>query len=90
MRAGGTAPAVLNAANEVAVEAFLDGPARLPSNRRNLWRETLDMADGQRGLLGEAADLGAPCWPRMRAAAQLALNLLGTHWATMANGRCTA
>jgi 1-deoxy-D-xylulose-5-phosphate reductoisomerase len=28
LRAGGTAPAVLNAANEVAVEAFLDG--RLP------------------------------------------------------------
>ena len=28
MRAGGTAPAILNAANEIAVAAFLDG--RLP------------------------------------------------------------
>ena len=31
LRAGGNAPAVLNAANEVAVEAFLDG--RLPFQR---------------------------------------------------------
>jgi len=30
LRAGGAAPAVLNAANEVAVQAFLDGAARFP------------------------------------------------------------
>ena len=33
-RAGGTAPAWLNAANEVAVAAFLDGPDRLARDRR--------------------------------------------------------
>lgn len=31
MRAGGTAPAILNAANEVAVAAFLDGGIRFPA-----------------------------------------------------------
>ena len=32
--AGGTAPCVLNAANEVAVHAFLGGRAALPRHRR--------------------------------------------------------
>ena len=35
LKAGGTAPTVLNAANEVAVQAFLDGPDRLPRHRRH-------------------------------------------------------
>jgi 1-deoxy-D-xylulose-5-phosphate reductoisomerase len=34
LRAGGTAPAVLNAANEIAVERFLDGDIRFPSIAR--------------------------------------------------------
>ena len=33
LRAGGTAPAVLNAANEVAVEAFLAGRIRFTAHR---------------------------------------------------------
>jgi 1-deoxy-D-xylulose-5-phosphate reductoisomerase len=71
---GGMAPAVLNAANEVAVEAFLQGRlgflqiAQLVAN-------TLDMAEG-RGLLGEAEDLNAVVAVDT-AARQLALNLLG-------------
>ncbi len=34
IREGGTAPAVLNAANEIAVESFLDGQAFLHRHRR--------------------------------------------------------
>jgi 1-deoxy-D-xylulose-5-phosphate reductoisomerase len=70
---GGMAPAVLNAANEVAVEAFLQGRlgflqiAQLVAN-------TLDMAEG-RGLLGEAKDLNAVVAVDT-AARELALNLL--------------
>ena len=75
LRRGGMAPAVLNAANEVAVEAFLQGQlgflqiAQLVAN-------TLDMAEG-RGLLGEADDLNAVV-AIDTAARQLALNLLGS------------
>ena len=57
MNAGGTAPAVLSAANEVAVEAFLT--RRLPFlHIAQLVAETLDMAGG-RGLLSSAGDLNA-------------------------------
>ena len=38
-RAGGTAPAWLNAANEVAVEAFLDGRIRVGRHRRRARRD---------------------------------------------------
>ena len=41
--AGGTAPCTLNAANEVAVHAFLGGPARVPRHRRG------DRGDAGRG-----------------------------------------
>ena len=43
LRRGGTAPAVLNAANEVAVELFLAGASGLPTSRAWLngcWRTT--------------------------------------------------
>jgi 1-deoxy-D-xylulose-5-phosphate reductoisomerase len=73
LRRGGMAPAVLNAANEVAVEAFLQ--ERLGFLQiAELVAETLDMAEG-RGLLGEAKDLSAVVAVDA-AARQLALNLL--------------
>ena len=45
-RTGGTAPAVLSAANEVAVEAFLGGPDRLARDRRNRRRSARRRAPG--------------------------------------------
>ncbi len=54
MRRGGTAPAVLNAANEVAVEAFLAEIGFLDIARTV--RETLDRAEGN-GLLSKARTL---------------------------------
>ena len=55
MQRGGMAPAVLNAANEVAVEAFLD--QRLGFLQiAQLVAETLELAEAK-GLLGEATDL---------------------------------
>jgi 1-deoxy-D-xylulose-5-phosphate reductoisomerase len=74
LQRGGMAPAVLNAANEVAVEAFLQ--ERLGFLQiAQLVANTLDMAEG-RGLLGEAEDLNAVVAVDA-AARQLALNLLG-------------
>jgi 1-deoxy-D-xylulose-5-phosphate reductoisomerase len=74
MQRGGMAPAVLNAANEVAVEAFLH--ERLGFLQiAQLVANTLDMAEG-RGLLGEAEDFDA-VMAVDTAARQLALNLLG-------------
>lgn len=55
MEHGGTAPAVLNAANEIAVEAFLDGRIKLP-DIASLVEETLQRARSC-GLLAEAACL---------------------------------
>jgi 1-deoxy-D-xylulose-5-phosphate reductoisomerase len=53
LRAGGTAPAVLNAANEIAVQAFLDG--RLPFTAiPRVIEETLDSV-----RTAPASDLGA-------------------------------
>jgi 1-deoxy-D-xylulose-5-phosphate reductoisomerase len=57
MQAGGMAPCVLNAANEVAVEAFLTGRLRFLHIAR-LVAEVLEIAAG-RALLGEAEDLEA-------------------------------
>jgi 1-deoxy-D-xylulose-5-phosphate reductoisomerase len=75
LQRGGMAPAVLNAANEVAVEAFLQ--ERLGFLQiAQLVANTLDMAEG-RGLLGEAKDLSSVVAVDT-AARQLALNLLGT------------
>ena len=45
-RTGGTAPAVLSAANEVAVEAFLGGPHRLADDRRDRRRSARRTAPG--------------------------------------------
>ena len=55
MQNGGMAPAVLSAANEVAVEAFLTGRLRF-LHIAQLVAETLDLAAG-RGLLADADDL---------------------------------
>ena len=70
---GGMAPAVLNAANEVAVEAFLTGQLKF-LHIAQLVEETLEMADG-RGLLAEATDLGGVL-ATDAAARELALILL--------------
>ena len=66
---GGTAPAVLNAANEVAVAAFLDG--RLPfTGIARVIADTLDaVPDGEAGDLG--AVMAADEQARRRAAAAL-------------------
>ncbi len=56
LNAGGTAPAVLNAANEVAVEAFLSRRIGFADIAR-LVAECLESAHG-RGLFGPAAALG--------------------------------
>lgn len=70
---GGMAPAVLNAANEVAVEAFLTGRLKF-LHIAQLVAETLDMAGG-RGLLAEAKDLSGVLATDV-AARELALILL--------------
>ncbi len=57
MQAGAMAPCVLNAANEVAVEAFLTGRIKF-LHIAQLVGEVLEKAAG-RGLLAEAEDLGA-------------------------------
>ena len=74
MRQGRMAPAVLNAANEVAVEAFLAGRVTFLQIAQ-LVAETLQAAEGH-GLLGEAGDLDAVLAVDT-AARRLALNLLG-------------
>ena len=73
MKIGGMAPGVLNAANEVAVEAFLTGRLKFLHIAR-LVAEALEMAAG-RGLLADAKDLAAVL-AIDAAARELALNLL--------------
>src|SRR5262249_29535917 len=75
MQQGGLAPAVLNAANEVAVEAFLAGRIGFLQIAQ-LVAETLGLADG-RGLLGDADELETVL-ATDAAARELALNLLET------------
>jgi 1-deoxy-D-xylulose-5-phosphate reductoisomerase len=74
MQQGGMAPAVLNAANEVAVEAFLAGQLGFLQIAQ-LVAETLELADAK-GLLGEATEL-RQVLATDAIARQLALNLLG-------------
>jgi 1-deoxy-D-xylulose-5-phosphate reductoisomerase len=74
MQRGGMAPAVLNAANEVAVEAFLAGRLGFLQIAQ-LVAETLEVADA-RSLLGEATDLDGVL-ATDASARRLALNLLG-------------
>jgi 1-deoxy-D-xylulose-5-phosphate reductoisomerase len=75
MQQGGTAPAVLSAANEIAVEAFLAGRLGFLQIAQ-LVAETLEIAEGQ-GVLGNAQDLSAVL-AADATARKLALNLLGT------------
>jgi 1-deoxy-D-xylulose-5-phosphate reductoisomerase len=75
MQRGGMAPAVLNAANEVAVEAFLAGRLGFLQIAQ-LVAETLEMAESQ-AILGEARDL-SDVLAADAVARELALNLLGT------------
>jgi 1-deoxy-D-xylulose-5-phosphate reductoisomerase len=75
LQQGGTAPAVLNAANEIAVEAFLAGRLGFLQIAQ-LVAETLEMAERQ-GVLGSAQDLSAVL-AADATARRLALNLLGT------------
>lgn len=73
LETGGAAPCVLNAANEVAVDAFLTGRLKF-LHIAQLVAETLEMAAG-RDLLAEAKDLGAVL-AIDAAARRLALDLL--------------
>src|SRR5690606_32634945 len=57
LRGGGGAPTVLNAANEVAVAAFLAGRIGF-LGIADLVRRTVETADG-RGMLGDVEDLEA-------------------------------
>ena len=75
MQQGGLAPTVLNAANEVAVEAFLAGRLGFLQIAQ-LVAETLETAD-RRGFIGAVPDLAAVL-DADAAARELALNLLGT------------
>ena len=68
LQAGGSAPNVLNAANEVAVQAFLEG--RLPyTGIARVIERTLDAAE--RGAVGRGDDLGTilaiDSWARAKA-----------------------
>lgn len=73
MRRGGTAPAVLNAANEMAVEAFLAGRVGFLQIAQ-LVADTLEMAE-TKGVLGLARDLDTVL-AADAAGRALALNLL--------------
>ena len=75
MRQGGTAPAVLSAANEIAVEAFLADRLGFLQIAQ-LVAETLEIAERQ-GVLGSAQDLSSVL-AADATARRLALNLLGT------------
>jgi 1-deoxy-D-xylulose-5-phosphate reductoisomerase len=59
MRAGGTAPAVLNAANEVAVEAFLDGRIPFTAIAAVIEDTVAGIAGGHAGSLGEVLEADA-------------------------------
>src|SRR5262245_44911432 len=70
LRAGGTAPAVLNAANEVAVEAFL--ARRIPFTAiPAVIEDTLGLAGAQAGSLAEVLDADAAA--RRKAGERIAL-----------------
>jgi 1-deoxy-D-xylulose-5-phosphate reductoisomerase len=78
METGGMAPGVLNAANEVAVEAFLSGRVGF-LGIAHLVAEAFDVAAG-RGLLAEAEDVAAVL-AADAATRQLTLHLLeGRAW----------
>jgi 1-deoxy-D-xylulose-5-phosphate reductoisomerase len=62
---GGTVPAVMNAANEVAVAAFLDGKVRFPE----IWRIVADVMNQHTPVAHPDLDaiLGADQWARAQA-----------------------
>ena len=64
MQRGGMAPAVLNAANEMAVEAFLAGRLGFLQIAQ-LVAETLEMARRQWPARARRR-IWTACWPRMR------------------------
>ncbi|HEV2096003.1 MAG TPA: 1-deoxy-D-xylulose-5-phosphate reductoisomerase [Chthoniobacterales bacterium] len=66
-KAGGTLPAVFNAANEVAVEAFLGERIRFPA----IWQTVETVMDRHRAIAPADLDaiLGADQWARREAAA---------------------
>ncbi len=63
---GGTLPAVLNAANETAVAAFLDHRCTFPA----IWRTVAQTMDAHRPVAGPSLDaiLSADSWARQKAA----------------------
>ena len=69
-RAAARIPCAFNAANEVAVAAFLDGRIGFLEHRRRSSRSTLDAVDGapasrpRRADRGDATPDGPPDWPR--------------------------
>jgi len=76
LRRGGTAPAILSAANEIAVEAFLAGRIGFLDIARNA-ADTLEAAEG-RGLICAPSSL-ADILAADAAARQLAQSLLGRY-----------
>ncbi len=70
-RKGGTMPAVLNAANEIAVEAFIDGRISLTQIARVI-EETLSFHTVAAGELTLEGILAADRWARERAAESVA------------------
>jgi 1-deoxy-D-xylulose-5-phosphate reductoisomerase len=76
LRRGGTAPAILSAANEIAVEAFLAGRLGFLDIARNA-ADTLEAAEG-RGLICAPSSL-ADILAADAAARQLAQSLLGRY-----------
>jgi 1-deoxy-D-xylulose-5-phosphate reductoisomerase len=65
LQTGGTMPAVLNAANEIAVQAFLDGRIRLSEIARII--ESVMSEHEKREASSLEAILGADDWARDRA-----------------------
>ena len=78
MQRGGMAPAVLNAANEVAVEAFLTGRLGFLQIAQ-LVAETLEMADGARPAGARPTDLSARAGRRC-GGARVGAELAGDQW----------
>ena len=73
LSAGGTMPAVLNAANEVAVQAFLDSKIRL-SDIARVNQAVMDEHETQSAATLEAI-LDADAWARSRAIMKLGLSV---------------
>jgi 1-deoxy-D-xylulose-5-phosphate reductoisomerase len=66
---GGTLPAVLNAANEIAVAAFLNGKIPFPG----IWKTVAAVMDAHRSIAHATLDdiVGADQWARAHAAERI-------------------